>query len=73
MREESNRVSCSSRGGNGQERCNVWLLFCGLGSYEYDGGYVCGSDRSLEICWLKEMEESKTKPILRADEQGRIG
>ena len=25
------------------------------------------------ICWLKEREESKTKPRLHADEQGRIG
>ena len=31
MREESNRVSCSSRYGNGQERWRWWLLFCGRG------------------------------------------
>ena len=33
---------------------------------------VTGTIGSLEICWLKEREESKTKPRLRADEQGRI-
>ena len=49
MREENNRVSCSSRDGNGQERWRWWLLFCGPGSYEYDGGHVFGSDRNLEI------------------------
>ena len=31
MREESNRVSCSSRDGNGQDRWRWWLLFCGPG------------------------------------------
>ena len=72
MREESNRVSCSTRDGNEQERWRWWLLFCGLTSYEYDGGNVCGSDRNLEICWLKEREESKKKLRLHADEQGRI-
>ena len=46
MREESNRMSFNSRDGNGQERWRWWLLFCGPGSYEYDGGHVCGSDRS---------------------------
>ena len=73
MREESNRMSCSSRDGNGQEGWRWWLLFCGSGSYGYDGGHICDSDRSLELYWLKEREESKTKPKLRADEQGRIG
>ena len=29
--------------------------------------------RELEIYWLTEREESKTKPTLSADEQGRIG
>ena len=33
---------------------------------------VTGTIESLEICWLKEREKSKTKPRLRADEQGRI-
>ena len=33
---------------------------------------VIGSIESLEICWLKEREKSKTKTRLRADEQGRI-
>ena len=46
MREEINRVSCSRRDVNGQERWRWWLLLCGLGSYEYDGVHVCGSDRN---------------------------
>ena len=46
MRLENNRVSCGSRDGNGQERWKWWLLFCGLGSYEYNGDHVCGSDRN---------------------------
>ena len=51
MKEESNRVSRSSRDGKGQERWQWWLLFCGLmnidgGHYEYDGGHGCGSDRN---------------------------
>ena len=41
MREESNRVSCSSRDGNGLERWQWWLLFCGPGCYKYDGGRIC--------------------------------
>ena len=38
MREESNRGSYSSPNENEQERWRWWLLFCGLGSYEYDRG-----------------------------------
>ena len=46
MREESNRVNCSSQDENGQERWRWRLLFCGPGSDEYDGGHVCSSDRN---------------------------
>ena len=46
MQEESNRVRCSSRDGNRQEIWRWWLLFCSPGSYEYDGGDVCGSGRN---------------------------
>ena len=46
MREESNRVSCSSQEGNGPESWRWWLLSCGQGNYEYDGGHICGSDNS---------------------------
>ena len=35
MRKESNRVSCSSRDGNGQERWRWWLLFCGTTKVTY--------------------------------------
>ena len=49
MREESNRVSCSSRDGNGQERWRRWLLFCGLWSYEYYGRHVCGVTATREL------------------------
>ena len=46
MWEESNRVSCNSRDGNGQDRWQWWLMFYVPGSYEYDAGHVCGSDKN---------------------------
>ena len=49
MREESNRVSCSSPDGNRQGRWRWWLPFCGLGSYEYDRGHVCGMTGTREL------------------------
>ena len=64
MREESNRVSCSSRDGNGQERWRWWLLFCGPGTYGYDGGHVCGSDRNERawrfVGWRRERSQRQS-------------
>ena len=68
MRKESNRVSCSSRDENGQERWRWWLLFVVYGVTN-----TTEELESLEICWLKERERSKTKPRFRVDAQERIG
>ena len=70
MREESNRVSCSSRDKNEQERWWWWLLFCGPESYKY---VVVTGTRELWDLLAEGDRGSKTKPRLRANEQGRIG
>ena len=51
MRKESNRVSCSSRDGNGQEVVMVAAVLWSRKlrirrKSQYDGGHICGSDRS---------------------------